>query len=60
MDTRPRNMTQADVDAIADALYDRVSSQFYKDIGKGIWSVLWKALLGAAVVFGAIGHWGNK
>lgn len=36
-----RNLTDADIEAVLDAFEKR----FYLNIGKGFWSVVWKAIL---------------
>ncbi len=40
-----RNLTDADVEAIADALKERIKEEFYTDLGKGVWAAAWKAIV---------------
>lgn len=49
-----RNLTDADVKAIA----KEMKEQFYSNLGKGVWSVVWKAIIAALI---AIAYYGmNK
>jgi hypothetical protein len=54
-ETDKRVLTDSDVGAIADALEKRIVSKFYLDLGRGVWSLVWKAVLTAAVVLAAYG-----
>ncbi len=45
-----RTLTDADVEAISQALYDKITDDFYKDLGKGIWSIVRKVVV-AAILF---------
>lgn len=50
-----RTLTDEDVQAIVEALSDRVKQEFYTDLGRGVWSLVWKAMVGALVAVAAIG-----
>ncbi len=50
-----RNLTDADVAAITDALEKRMTERFYNDIGRGVWSMVWKAVVVALVGIAAYG-----
>jgi hypothetical protein len=51
-----RKITDADAEAIAEALKERIKSEFYTDLGKGVWGFAWRAIL---VVLIAIAAWGT-
>lgn len=56
MDEQPhRNLTDEDVQAIVDGLETRVVNKFYRDFGKGVWSLVWKAMIMAALFITAYG-----
>lgn len=40
-----RLLTDEDIEAIADALEKRVTDRFYGNLGQGVWSLVWKALV---------------
>ncbi|BBB61185.1 hypothetical protein UNDKW_2912 [Undibacterium sp. KW1] len=44
-DNDDRLLTDADVKAVVDALENRIVDRFYSDLGKGVWSVVWKAII---------------
>jgi hypothetical protein len=46
-----RTLTDDDIEAILDAF----ESRWYRNIGKGVWSIVWKAVLGALLAVGAYG-----
>lgn len=48
-------MTDADVDAICDRMEQRMTQRFYGDIGRGVWAVVWKAIIVAAIGLAAYG-----
>lgn len=55
-----RLLSDADVEAIAAALEKRLTNKFYRDLGKGFWGLVWKALLGFLVFVaaqGAVNKW---
>jgi len=57
-----RQLSDADVTAIVDALEVRLTDKFYRDVGKGLWGMVWKALIGAMVFVAAYGalKYGDK
>lgn len=52
---RTRTLTDADVEALTEALREKVVSEFYRDLGRGIWSLVWRGLLIAAIAIAAFG-----
>lgn len=50
-----RNLTDADVDAIVAALTSKVKQEFYADLGRGVWGVAWKAIVGLLIGLAAYG-----
>lgn len=50
-----RNLTDADVDAIVDALTSKVKQEFYADLGRGVWGIAWKAIVAVLVGLAAYG-----
>ena len=40
-----RCLTDADVQALADELENRLVNRFYKNLGRGVWSMVWRALV---------------
>lgn len=55
--TERRTLTDADVQALAGELEKRMEQKFYRDLGKGLWGLVWKAVLGF-LVFTAAQHSG--
>lgn len=56
-----RTLTQADVDAIVGGLKDKLVKDFYNDLGRGTWAVLWRGLvviLGLLAAYGQLQKWG--
>ena len=54
-DTEPRNLTDSDVEAIVDALEERITKKFYTDLGKGVWASVWRAIVTVALIVAAYG-----
>jgi hypothetical protein len=50
-----RQLTDDDVIAIVDALEGRLTDKFYRDLGKGLWGLFWKAVIGVIVFVAAYG-----
>jgi len=48
-----RNLTDADVKALA----TEFKNQFYSNLGKGVWSLVWKAMIGVLI---ALAYYGSK
>jgi hypothetical protein len=55
VDNRPRNLTDADAEAIAQALQVRLKNEFYQDVGKGVWGIAWKVIVAMIVAIAAYG-----
>jgi hypothetical protein len=55
-DNRPRNLTDADVDAIVSKFQERFTRQFYLDLGKGVWKVAWQGAIAILILLAAYGH----
>ena len=55
--TDSRTLTDADVTALVDAFEQRMTEKFYRDLGKGIWGLVWKALVLAALFVAGYGAW---
>lgn len=57
-----RQLSDADVTAIVDALEERLTDKFYHDVGKGLWGMVWKSFVGALVFVAAYGafKYGDK
>ena len=54
-DRRARTLTDADIDALTEALREKVITEFYQDLGKGIWALVWRGIIIAAIAIAAIG-----
>jgi hypothetical protein len=52
-----RNLTDADVAALVDAFEVRMTDKFYRDLGKGFWGMVWKAVVLACIAMAAYGAW---
>jgi hypothetical protein len=50
-----RQISDEDVTAIVEALEGRLTDKFYRDLGKGLWGLFWKAVVGAIVFVAAYG-----
>lgn len=50
-----RNLTDADVEAIAASIERRMVQNFYRDLGKGVWGLVWKAIVAALILVAAYG-----
>lgn len=50
-----RLLSDADVEAIADRLLEKVESKVYHDFGKGVWSIVSKVLLAGLIALAAYG-----
>lgn len=55
MKHEPRTLTDADVEAIADALQDRLKNEFYQDLGRGVWGFVWKGIVAMMIAVAAYG-----
>lgn len=54
-----RNFTDADIDA----LVKKMKQEFFNNLGRGIWSFMWKgiliALIGLSLYGAGLKHWGD-
>jgi hypothetical protein len=50
-----RTLTDADVKAIVEGLYARAKSDFYADLGKGVWAFIWKCAVVSMIGMAAYG-----
>jgi hypothetical protein len=50
-----RTISDADVDAITEALREKVIEGLYRDLGKGIWGLVWRGVVVALIAIAAFG-----
>ncbi len=50
-----RNLTDDDVKAIVEKMEAAVVARFYNDLGRGVWAVVWKAIVVALIGIAAYG-----
>lgn len=50
-----RVLSDADVKALADEMERRIVNRFYRNLGRGVWALVWKAALVALVALAAYG-----
>lgn len=55
-----RNLTDDDVKAIVTRLKTEIVSDFYADVGRGVWALAKKALIWAVLVLAVIGLVNNS
>lgn len=55
MPEEDRKLTDADVEAIVLLLDKKVTERFYSDLGRGVWGMLWKAIVVTIVGIAAYG-----
>jgi hypothetical protein len=55
-----RTLTDADAEAIALALKAKVMSQFYTDLGKGVWGLVWRGLVMGMIGIAAWAAWHSE
>lgn len=63
MQKEGRTLTDEDIEAVADALEDRIVNRFYKNLGRGVFGLAWKGLVTAAIAlsaYGAVQGWWHK
>lgn len=53
--TGPRNLTDADVEAIVAKLKTELVEDFYGDLGRGMWAFVKKALIGLLLLLAIYG-----
>lgn len=59
MDHDKRLLTDEDIKALADELEGRLVSRFYTNLGKGVWSIVWKAIVVGSLMLAAYGSFKN-
>lgn len=52
---RQRTLTDADVEALTEAMRKKWITSFYQDLGKGVWALVWRAVVLAIVLVAAYG-----
>lgn len=64
---RTRNMTDGDIEALAEKIVamseEAIVSRFYKNLGQGLWALVWKSVVVgmlALAAYGAAGGGGRK
>lgn len=55
-----RTLTDADVEAIAEALRGQFLESLYRDIGRGVFGIVWKVLITALIGIAAYGAYHFK
>ena len=55
-----RNLTDADIEALADAIETRMLGRFYGNIGRGFMSIVWKGAIIILLFLAAYGQYGGK
>ncbi len=53
--TEERRLSDADVIALADEMERRIVRRFYGNLGRGIWSLVWRIIVWAIVGIAAYG-----
>ena len=51
----PRSLTEDDVNAVVDELERRIVERFFSNVGKGVWQLVWRALVALMVMLAAYG-----
>lgn len=54
-DDRERVLSDADIEAIADLVLEKLENKVYHDFGKGVWSIVSKVLLTLLLALAAYG-----
>lgn len=52
---RQRTLTDADVEALTEALRQKWIRAFYQDLGKGVFALVWRAVVVAMIAIAAYG-----
>lgn len=55
MDEDKRNLSDEDVEALAEAMERRLVRRFYLNLGAGVWGMAWRVICGVIVL---IALWG--
>ena len=51
----PRKLTDADVEAIVLRLHTMLREEFFRNIGNGVWAMIWRTGLTAGILFAVYG-----
>ena len=51
-----RSLTDADIEAIVASLEERLTTALYKNVGKGVWALFQKAVIGVIITVAAYGY----
>jgi len=57
---RDGKLSEEDRDAIARKVFERFQEQFYLNVGKGVWKLVWKVLILALIAVAAYGAAGGQ
>ncbi len=57
--TSERTLSDADVEAVAERLYARITEDFYRDLGKGLFAMVKKAAIAFLIAVAAYGAMGG-
>lgn len=56
---RARALTEADIEALAEKIVEKseaaIISRFYKNLGMGVWGLIWKAIVLGLIALAAYG-----
>ncbi len=52
---RRRSLTDEDIKTLAQEIRKQMVSQFYSDLGSGVWALAWKAIVIGAMAIAAYG-----
>ena len=52
---RERALTDEDIDALSDALERTLTDRFYRNLGRGFWSLIWRGLIIAGLIIAGYG-----
>jgi hypothetical protein len=58
--TKQRNLTDADVEAIVTKGEEVILARFYRNLGMGLWSIIWKAVVVSLIGLAAYGSLTGK
>jgi len=52
---RKRMLTDGDVEALTASIRDKVIREFYQDLGKGVWGLVWRSIVIVLIGIAAYG-----
>lgn len=52
-----RKLTDEDIHALVDELEARLERKFYLNLGRGIWSIVWRSFVAVALFLVAVGSY---